>query len=284
MSASLMVDGKRRSYELHLPPAFESKGPLPLLIALHPFTSNGEGMEELTGFSRIADEESFIVAYPNGRQRVWNANPADPSSIIGPPADDVAFISALIDELVNEYAADAKRVYIVGASSGGLMTHRVACELTDKLAAAASAMISLPIDWNKYCRPSGALPFLIIQGVDDPFFPWEGGTVNEGPFRSSEYQSVADTTAFWVENNGAFVPPEVEEFPDTAPGDGTTVFREHYAAGASGAEVVLYGIRGGGHTWPGSKETLLRFLVGKTSKEIDASRIMWDFLRSHSRD
>jgi len=160
------------------------------------------------------------------------------------------------------------------------MTHRVACELTDKLAAAASVMITLPVNYEAPARP---LPFLIIQGVADPFFPWQGGSVNEGPFRQTQYLSAEDTVAFWVNHNNAVSTPVETQLPDADPKDGTTVFRRVYEANPPGAEVVFYGINGGGHTWPGSSNTWPTFLVGATSHDIDATRVIWDFLKTQIR-
>ena len=238
----------------------------------------------MTGFSALADRENFLVAYPDGRQRVWNANPAAPSSILGPPADDITFISALIDRLVNAYGADPDRVFVTGASSGGLMAHRVACELTGRLAAAASVMITLPVGWQDHEKPSEPLPFLLIQGTEDPFFPWQGGTVNEGPFRRTDYLSAEASAGFWVTEDMAASPPVETQLPDSDPSDGTTVFQRVFAPGAGGAQVDFYGINGGGHTWPGSGNNNLEFLVGRTSRDINATQVIWDFFKAHARD
>lgn len=231
----------------------------------------------------LADEENFIVAYPDGYQRVWNADPAAPSSILGAPADDVAFIGVLIDHLADICNVDTDRVYVTGASSGGLMTHRVGCELTDRLAAAASVMVTLPEGWQDGEKPPEPLPFLMVQGTEDPFFPWQGGTVSQGPFRQSEYQSAGDSVAFWVSVNNALSPPVSTTLPDTDPDDGTRVFQEVYAAGPGHAEVHFYGVNGGGHTWPGAGVSWPEFLVGRTSRDIHATRIIWDFFKAHSR-
>jgi len=278
------VDGQRRSYLLHIPSSDKGDAHLPLLIALHPFTGSGASLERLTGFSGIADREGFFVAYPDGRQRVWNSNPAAPSSIVGEPADDVAFIDTLIDQLIADYSIDPDRVYVTGASAGGLMTHRIAGDLTDKIAAAASVMITLPVEYPDLVTPSRPLPFLMMHGKADPFFPWEGGTVNEGPSRSNEYLSISDSLAYWIENNGASGEPNNMELPDTDPNDGTTVFREDYAGGGEGAPVVLYGIRHGGHTWPGSNDIFPESLVGKTCYDINASEVIWGFFSDKVRE
>lgn len=278
---TLEVNGQIRSFQIHLPPAYDGETPLPLVLALHPFALTGRGMERITGFSEVADEESFIVVFPNGRTRLWNGDPTDEPN--GPPnkRDDIAFIDALLDELMATYAVDSDRMYVTGASNGALMAQRVACELTDRFAAAASVMITLPVGWAQYCQPSGPIPILLMQGVDDPFFPWDGGTVQEGPLMESEYDSAADMVAFWVANNNASSPPATDNLPDTDPNDGTTVYRETYASGMDGAEVIFYGIDGGGHAWPGSTPSL-EGLVGKTSQDIDATRIIWEFFKHHA--
>ncbi|NLV43901.1 MAG: hypothetical protein GXY07_05305 [Candidatus Hydrogenedentes bacterium] len=279
----IVVDGWERTFLLHLPPDVDAKEKRALVIVLHPFTGTGKSMERLTGFSALAEEENFIVAYPDGHQRVWNADPVAPSSILGPPADDVTFIAALIDHLIGTCNVDTGRIYVAGASSGGLMTHRVGCALAGRLAAAASVMITLPEGWQDAEQLPEPLPFLMVQGTDDPFFPWQGGTVNQGLFRQSEYQRAEDSVAFWVRVNKALSPPVSITLPDVDPDDGTTVFRDIYAAGPGGVEVHFYGVNGGGHTWPGGAETWPKFLVGRTSRDIHATRIIWDFFKTHSR-
>ncbi len=279
----LKIGTEHRTCWMHVPIMSDDKARLPLLIALHPFTGTGRSMERMSGFSTLAEREGFIVAYPDAHQRVWNANPASPSSIVGPPADDVMFISALIEHMVQKYHADPDRVYIAGASSGGLMAHRTACALTERLAAAASVMITLPEDWEKYNNPSRPLPFLMMQGTADPFFPWEGGTVHEGPSRQQEYLSAGDSVLFWVRQNKADAAPTEIQLPDTDPNDGTAVYRQDYAPAPNGAEVVFWGIPGGGHTWPGSSDTMFKFLVGQTCQDISAAQVLWDFFKNHTR-
>lgn len=280
---TIQVGHLTRTFWIHVPPTYTADSKWPLVIALHPFTGSGRSMMRVTRFNAIADREGFIVAYPDGRQRVWNANPDDPSSIFGKPANDVAFIDQLIDTLVADYGADPGRVYITGASAGGLMAHRIAGELTDKLAAAASVMITLPKSFPELVKPSKPLPFLMIHGKSDPFFPWDGGVVDEGPSRSNEYLSVADSLNYWIANNGAAPDASTEELPNADPNDGTTVFCERHEADAGGAEVVLYGIRGGGHTWPGGSDIFPEFLVGKTSQDLNASEAIWSFFAAHTR-
>jgi len=45
--------------------------------------------------------------------------------------------------------------------------------------------------------------------------------------------------------------------------------------------VVLYATGGGGHTWPGGLQYFPESIIGKTSREFNASEIIWQFFREH---
>ncbi len=279
-------DGLRREYLLHLPTGHNRERLWPLVIALHPFASTGAMMARTTDFDPIADEEGFIVCYPRGVTFLWNGDPTDEAKgLLVEDADDVGFIARLLDELIEDYGVDPARVYVTGASNGGLMTQRLACALGERLAAVAPVMITLPERFPEACEGGSAVPMLMIFGTNDPFFPWEGGAVQQGPSSAVTYLSAVDTVDFWVNRNGAAAEAEVEALPDLDPEDGTRVYRETHAAGASGAEFVFYRVEGGGHTWPGSRSNLLESLagVGRISQDMDASRVIWDFFKTKSR-
>lgn len=283
---ALQHDGLRREYLLHLPPNHGTGNAWPLVIALHPFAATGAMMARTTEFDPVADAEGFIVCYPKGVTFLWNGDPTDEKNgLLVEDADDVGFIAALIDHLIAEYAVDPDRVYVTGASNGGLMAQRLACELGDRLAAVAPVMITLPDTFPQHCVGDVPVPMLMIFGTEDPFFPWEGGTVQEGPTRTSSYLSADDTVNFWVNRNGAASDAAIEALPDRDPQDGTRVYREFHSPGSTGAEFVFYRVEGGGHTWPGSHSNLLESLagVGRVSQDIDATRVIWDFFKTKTR-
>lgn len=45
---------------------------MPLMLALHGFTQNGQTMMGLSGFNALAEEHQFVVAYPYGVNTSWN--------------------------------------------------------------------------------------------------------------------------------------------------------------------------------------------------------------------
>lgn len=282
----LEYDGIERRYLLHLPPSHSADQRWPLVVALHPFAATGAMMARTTGFDSIADEEGFVVCYPQGLTFLWNGDPTDePKGLLVEDADDVEFIDRLLNHLIERYAVDSSRIYVVGASNGGLMAQRLACELGDRLAAVAPVMITMPEGFPERCENTSEVPMLMILGTDDPFFPWEGGVVQHGPSSATTYLSAERTVDFWVERNRAASEPEVEALPDLDPDDGTRIYREVHAADESGAEFVFYRVEGGGHTWPGSSSNLLESFagVGRISQDMDASRVIWDFFKTKSR-
>jgi polyhydroxybutyrate depolymerase len=217
---------------------------------------------------------------------LWNGDPTDETKgLLVEDANDVGYIAELVDYLVAEYGVDPARVYLTGASNGGLMTERMACERPDVFAAVAPVMITLPEGFPAWCTSTTPVPMLMILGVDDPFFPWQGGLVEQGPTSTQRYLSASETVDFWVTRNNAATEPAIEALPDLDPNDGTRVFRETHVGGESGTDFIFYRVEGGGHTWPGSRLSLLESLagVGRVSQDIDASRVIWDFFKSKSR-
>jgi polyhydroxybutyrate depolymerase len=166
---------------------------------------------------------------------------------------------------------DARRVYVTGFSQGGLMAFRIACDLPRRIAAVATVGAAL-LDWQRdHCAPSRAVPILMIHGTEDGEFLWDG---RRGPIVSS--LPVDSMVAHWARTDGCDALPAMEDLADLA-ADGTTVSRHTYTGCSGGAEVVLYRVEGGGHTWPGSPFDFSPVL-GITSRDIVASEVIADFL------
>lgn len=283
---SVVVDNRERAFWLHAPRDLAPTETVPLVIALHPFAGTGPSMAAMTGFNATADAEGFIVCYPEGVTFLWNGDPTDePGKQLVEDASDVGFIDALLDQLLAECPIDPARLYVVGASNGGLMAQRLACELPERFAAAASVMITLPVGFPERCAPGGPIPMLLMIGSEDPFFPREGGAVQGGPPGGPDYLSVAATVDFWVDTNGSDRPAKTTLLSDRDPGDGTRVIRQIYGPSGAGAPVVFYYVAGGGHTWPGGTPPLLEVLagVGPVSHDLSATETIWSFFKAHTR-
>jgi len=270
---------------MYIPLSFDKTKQMPLVIALHGGGGSGAGMVALTlgGFNVLSEREKFIAVYPDGIGRNWN----DGRGLLRYRAqrkkiDDVGFISALIEHLIKKYNIDRKRVYITGMSNGAMMSYRLACELSDKIAAIASVAGLIPEKLFLHCFPSRPVSVLIINGVNDPLVPWKGGYIHFGRLRFGKGLSVSDTVNYWVTHNKCSSTPLTTYEPDRDPQDNTRVYKKVFSKGESGTEVILYTIEDGGHTWPSGHPYLNERIIGKTSRDINANKIIWEFFKKHS--
>jgi len=287
---SLSFDGELRTYLIHAPASPKDSGPVPLVLVLHGGGSNGAQTVQLTRgeFDRLSDRDDFVVVYPDGLHKHWNDGRNSGEVVYGNAngetlQDDVGFLSALIDRLIGTRNVDPRRVYVTGMSNGALMAYRLGCEIPDKLAAIAPVDGSLVVRVAETVSPRRPLAVLAINNTKDPLVPWNGGDLH-GPFgrRSlGKVLSVGQTIEFWVRSDHAAVIPVVTNLPEVDPNDDTRVNRSEYGKGDEGSEVVLYTIEGGGHTWPGGVQYAPVIIVGKTSHQIDACQVIWEFFQRH---
>jgi polyhydroxybutyrate depolymerase len=280
---NLEYAGRERSYYLWTPQMPLGEGKVPLVLALHGGGGSGRQMCRLPGgVQELASEQGFLVACPDGVDHHWNDGRLVPSRrTVREGVDDVGFLLALIRALKSEFPIDAERIYVTGASNGGMMTMRMACEASDTFAAAAALIAELPADLN--CQPATPISMLVMNGTEDPLVPWDGGQVRFLRQRLGEVNSTRDTVDFWLRSNGCTLPPEVESLADADPDDGTRIVRESHPDCASGSSVVLYRVEGGGHTWPGGAQYAPRFLVGKVSRDAVAGELVWAFFESQAK-
>ncbi len=275
---TLQVDGRERSYRLHLPADYDGMHPLPAVLALHGATSNGRLMEVFSGLSEYADRAGFCAAYPNGTGNLPNVLTWNGGTCCGYAlknhVDDVAFIAALLDDLAARVPLDPRRLYVAGMSNGAQMAYRLACELSDRIAAVAAVAGPMGVDG---CRPGRPIPVLHIHGTDDAFAPFHGGRGPRSVY-GTDFRSVEDTIQTWVRINGCPATPAVYEEPERV-ADGTRIVRQVFGPGQAGVEVVLIVVEGGGHTWPGRPP--LPAALGKSTANLDANETIWAFFERH---
>lgn len=281
-TGSITSGGLKRDYCIHVPPSYDKNKSMPLMIMLHGGGSTGKMMEFLTlgGLNALADREGFVVVYPDGIGMHWDDGREGARYYTHKEKiDDVGFISELIDHLVKELNLDNKSVYVTGISNGATMSNRLACELSGKISAVAPVDGAMPKGLN--CSPSKPISVLAINSVQDPLVPWGGGDIQLfGFLKLGKVLSVNETVSFWATHDNCSPSPNVTWMPDKDPQDGTRVWEEAYGECANGTEVVLYAVEGGGHTWPGGVQYLPKIIIGRTSRDIDANEVIWDFFKT----
>lgn len=279
-SSTLKVGALQRRYDLFDPG--KEKHPA-LVIVLHGGGGNAANAANMTGFSALAEKEGFIVAYPDGSGRMaprlltWNARHCC-AYAMEEKIDDVGFISALIDELVKTRGVDPKRVYVTGMSNGGMMSHRLGIELSDKIAAIAPVVGAL---FGDEPQPKAPVSALIIVGAEDTTVPPLGGRLRVGPLgpgaraHPAEDRAVLPAKAageFWARADGC------GEGVTTGDAESETTA---YPQCKGGTEVRFMSVARQGHAWPGGRKG--REEAAAPNPNVHASEIIWAFFKRHHR-
>ena len=277
---ALNVGGVNRVFWVYVPSGYADAA-VPLVVVLHAEMGTAAQVEALSNFDAIAEREGFIVAYPEGVNRQWNDGRVQTGGAAS-TADDVGFLTSMLDSIEAEFKIDWHRVYVAGESNGALMCFRLACEAPQRFAAIASIAGALPQPVDANCTPTIPMPVVMFNGTADQVVPYDGGPFN-GRTKWGTVLSAPDTAAFWATLDQCYPQPETVELADADSEDDTLVFRETYSGGVYGSEVVLYRIEGGGHSWPGGNTLQEEWVYGPVSRDIYASQLTWDFFKSHAR-
>jgi len=272
---TLTIDGRERSYLIHLPSNLDPNKPAPVVLLLHGAGASGSLMVPFTGMKKKADEAGFIAVYPNssGIGPFLAFNAGDFVGKLAGSADDVKFVDRLFDDLRTVVNVDPKRIFAAGMSNGGSMCYRLAAELSDRIAAIAAVAGTMAIAEASPHRPVSVLHF---HGSEDRVVPFNGHRRRAG--RLLKYRSVKETIRIWCEINGCPSTPQVTEFPWTD-GARTVVHQMVYGPGKEGSEVVLIVVEGGGHTWPGQRPPIP--FIGRSTLDVSANDLMWEFFQRH---
>ena len=265
----LTHDGHERFYIVHLPNGYEDLNEdVPLILNLHAYSKYALYQQLMTGMEYWSDMQNIITVYPQAIPgpegvRAWNCgingNPDFPT----PDVDDVGFISALIDTLVENYSIDPDRIYSCGMSNGGFMSYKLACELNDQITAIGSVTGTFADSDAEECSFERFMPVMDFHGTYDIVVPYFVG--DEG------WMSVDETVAFWTGHNETDT-YETYEYPDIVTGDNSTVNRFTYTNSINNVQVVQYQIVGGGHEWPGAA-----YNYGWNNYDINAGVELVDF-------
>jgi polyhydroxybutyrate depolymerase len=262
---TITVGGRTRTYRLLKPESLNVQNPTAMVMLLHACDSNGDEFASITHFDDQAAAVGIVAVYPDGLSNFgpgfnhcWNEF-LDPSM-----ADDLTFLSQLIDQLTRDLPIDKNRIFVVGLQTGGHMAYTLACAIPERIAAIASISGGMPLDEqkasmrcsdNKRAKPVSVME---MHGTADSFIPYEGGGVLNAP-------PTLDIVKYWALVDGCIGDPSVSQNGIT-----TTALWKY----CSGTSVVrLDTVKGGHNTWFGST-------IDPVPGEPKASAAVWDFFNS----
>jgi polyhydroxybutyrate depolymerase len=272
---NLTHDGNERSYLLYVPANFEASESAAVVFAFHGGGGNADYMVGVSKFNEIADEEGFLVVYPNGSGRrgdsllTWNGGTccayAQQKNV-----DDVGFVRAILADLQTITNIDPKRVYATGMSNGAIMSYRLACEAADVFAAIAP--VSGTLNYSP-CEPSETVSIIHFHGTSDSQVPYNGGVGPES-IVGVDFTSVQDSLDFWVSFNGCDSQPQTNSFD--------VIQHQVWEGCADSSSVELYTIDGGEHAWPGNDRP--GWAGGdEPTQALSASQLIWEFFEAHPK-
>ncbi len=271
----MLVDGGPRAYFLAVP----AGTPTGIVVCLHGRGTWPAWQAWLSGMDRLARDEGAVVVFPQGSVQI------DRRGFTWDQEADLPYLLAVIDAVRGEFASPDPRVGVCGISAGAWMASFFAAARADDVAAlAAVAGLRRP-----QVNPVRPVPVLAFHGLRDRALPYAGGRGarwkeaivrrqnRRGRITSSMGgcggwdQSVPDAARAWAVANGV---EGAREDRRVSP----TLSRTTYGEGTP-AEVTLWTFANAGHTWPGHPGgPVLRLVVGRTGRELDATQEIWRFL------
>lgn len=263
-NGSIVSAGSKREYLLHVPDSYDAGKATPLVISMHAAALWPAAQSAISQWNAEADRSGFIVVHPAAQSSgpmVWRV---DGSAGL---EKDVAFIRELMDTLRARYNIDERRIYASGLSNGGGMAFVLSCALADRIAAVGLVASAQTLPWI-WCQSRQPVPVIAFHGTADPVVPYDGrrSWIAAKPFPNMEAWA-----SNWSRRNRCAQQPAITRVA-------TDVKLIAYTGCANGAEVALYSIEGGGHSWPGSKP-LAEWAMRPTNQSINATRLQWDFFR-----
>ena len=248
VSSQQLTSGQRqRAYRLFVPPGYDGRQRLPLVLDLHGSGGNAAGQAANSGLETVSARERFLVATLEAENARWNV-PIQESR-----ADDVAYVGDVIDHVSKQVCLDEARVYVTGFSGGGRMSSLLGCKLGSRLAAIA------PVSGLRFPGPCNGrpIPVLTFHGLADPQNPYDGHAQGRG---AEWEESVPDALSSWARHNSC----KANVILDDPPGPLSTM---RYEGCGNGTEVRMIRIDGLGHRW--------------AKDEVDTTMVMWQFFKSH---
>ena len=257
---TVTVNGIERTYLLHIPAALTNESSVPLVFVFHGLGEAANLIQQASGMNEVADANAFIVVYPNGSgpssAQSWNAGKCCGYALQN-NVDETEFVRQIIADLGTVVKIDPKRIYASGFSNGGLLSYRLACDMSDTFAAVAPVAGVMLYD---QCQPKQPVALIDFHGMSDNIVPFGGGGIV--PDFNQPFPPVMDSISAWTKFDGCAGLPQTEE---------TNIYAHTaFTSCQKNTAVELYAVKGIGHSWP-------------SQYVVPTSQIIWEFFKAHPK-
>jgi polyhydroxybutyrate depolymerase len=288
----LTVNGLQRRANIYTPVGIDlAKATVPMLFVLHGGGGTAESSPQSSNFqyNTLADSQKIVIVYPEGtleddpttEKAYWNDGRGKVEyKGQRENVDDISFLKTLMVNISNTYnGIDSKRIYLLGASNGGLMSQRLVCELQGVVAAYGSNIGSLAVNLENVCH-SSPRPLIVMNGTEDPFMVYNGGPGKWGD--GEDVIPPVEVIELWKTKFGCnSSPSQVTVYPNKVTKDNSTVEKQTFSCPKN--PFVFVKVIGGGHSLPAGNliTNYNNPVTGYTNGDVLGAEIFWGFLKEH---
>ena len=261
LNQSILHNGISRDYILYIPENLPTNAPL--VVVSHGYTSSAKTMMSYSGMNKVADEEKFLVVYPQGTkdQRGNNFFNVGYEFHASSKVDDLGFIKALVTKLTEDYQVNPNHIFATGMSNGGDLSYFLACYASDMFQAVAPIAGTMMQTTIETCKPQKGMPIFAVHGKADEVTYFDGDMANRDKW--GPYPGIPAVIEHWVDVNAVEISKQIDlDNITNFTASNEALSFDRYLSETSDHEVWLY-IHSGGHDW--------------SLKELDTSSEIWSF-------
>ena len=261
LNQSILHNGISRDYILYIPENLPTNAPL--VVVSHGYTSSAKTMMSYSGMNKVADEEKFLVVYPQGTkdQRGNNFFNVGYEFHASSKVDDLGFIKALVTKLTDDYQVNPNHIFATGMSNGGDLSYFLACYASDMFQAVAPIAGTMMQTTIETCKPQKGMPIFAVHGKADEVTYFDGDMANRDKW--GPYPGIPAVIEHWVDVNAVEISKQIDlDNITNFTASNEALSFDRYLSETSDHEVWLY-IHSGGHDW--------------SLKELDTSSEIWSF-------
>jgi polyhydroxybutyrate depolymerase len=250
---TLSVGGFTRHMTVHVPPVSSVAG-RPLILVYHGAGGTMASTVAETNFEQVANQQGDNVVFLQGFSDTWNEGaghtPAEQAHV-----DDVAFTSAVLNELTGLVDYNPKKVAATGISNGALMVEDLGCHLSSRISLIVPVEGEIPIAVSSICAVSRPMNVYEIHGTADPNIPYGGGHFN-GVGGGTTVLSAPASVARWAHLDGCSPHLSTVHLNQT-------VILTKYSHCRGNVNVTLRTIVGGLHVWGSNIGQIVTQVLGQ---------------------
>ncbi len=286
-------DNLERNFHYYIPQ--KKKENRALVFVIHGGGGASRSMAKLVGedIFKLSEKFNFILVFPNAYKNHWNDgrdNQNHESHRLN--INDVKFFDSMITWFTVKYKIDSNKIFATGISNGGFMSYRLALQRPEIFAAIAPVSTSMTVFLKKLPLPSTPVPLCILRGTADPVIPWNGGEIKIGFNIMGKYRTTKKSFGFCISsdsvinhwkkiNNTKLI--SSSKLNKIHPEDNNEITLEKYSGSSPRSDIHRYIIKNGGHSWPGGFPSTNKFIIGKTTTNINATEIIMKFFSTHGK-